>query len=106
MRLPPWRFTSAVLVRSVVIWAPIRILASAVNAMVPREPTDPSPLVLSPSTIVAVVAVTTGLTWLDWARRNEILFLTNLGVSRRALILLAGLLPLLCSITVAVLVRQ
>ena len=99
MRLPPWRFTSAVLVRSVVIWAPIRILASAVNP-------PPSPLVLSPSTIVAVVAVTTGLTWLDWARRNEILFLTNLGVSRRALILLAGLLPLLCSITVAVLVRQ
>ena len=105
MRLPPWPFTRAILLRSTVLWVPVRLVATVGNNMVPSGPTDYSPYSLSPLTIAAVVALTTALTWLDCARNNEILFLTNLGVSRITLISLAGLLPLLCSTMVAVLVR-
>ena len=105
MRLPPWPFTRAILVRSTVIWIPVRISATAVNLMVPGVPTGFSPYSLAPSTILAVVAVVTALTWRDCARRNEIVFLTNLGVSRMTLVGLAGALPLLYSVMVAVAVR-
>ncbi len=105
MSLPPWRFTRAFLVRSIVIWVPVRLVATAVNLMVPGGAAGHDPYSLAPSAIAAVVAVSTALTWLDCARNNEILFLTNLGVSRITLISLAGLLPLLCSTMVAVLVR-
>ncbi len=105
MRLPPWSFTRAILLRSTVLWVPVRLAATVVNNMVPSGPTDYSPYSLSPLTIAAVVALTTTLTWLDCARHNEVLFLTNLGVSRTTLIGLAGVLPLLYSLIVAVAVR-
>ncbi len=105
MRLPPWPFMRAILLRSTVLWVPVRLAATAVNNMVPSGPTDYSPYSLSPSTIAAVVALTTALTWLDCARHNEVVFLTNLGVSRTTLIGVAGILPLLYSLIVAVVVR-
>jgi hypothetical protein len=108
MRMPPQPFLRAILLRSAVIWVGVRLSATAAVRMVPElvpgEEAGP-PYALAPSVIAAVVVLTTALTWLDCARHNEILFLTNLGVSRRTLALCAGLLPLLCSMTVAVLVR-
>jgi lipopolysaccharide export LptBFGC system permease protein LptF len=76
--------------------------------MVPELPGgDPEPpFALAPSTIAAVVVLSALLTWLDCTRHNEILFLTNLGVSRRMIMLLVGILPLVLSLVTAVLVRQ
>ena len=107
MRMPPQPFLRAILLRSAVIWVGVRLSATAVVRMVPEVPGEEAgpPYALAPSVIAAVVVLTTALTWLDCARHNEILFLTNLGVSRRTLVLSAGLLPLLCSVMVAVLVR-
>ncbi len=107
MRMPPQPFLRAILLRSAVIWVGVRLSATAVVRMVPEVPGEEAgpPYALAPSVIAAVVVLTTALTWLDCARHNEILFLTNLGVSRRTLALCAGLLPLLCSVMVAVLVR-
>ena len=108
MRMPPQPFLRAILLRSAVIWVGIRLCATAavrmVPELVPAEEAGP-PYALAPPVIAAVIMLTTALTWLDCTRHNEILFLTNLGVSRRTLVLSAGLLPLLCSVTVAVLVR-
>ena len=109
MRLPPWPFTRAIMIRSTVLWIPVRLAATAVVAMVPPFPglpPAPSPWVLSPWTTLAVLLVVTALTWLDCVRRNETVFLANLGVSRVALLGLAATMPLLLSITTAVLVRS
>jgi hypothetical protein len=107
MRLPPQPFVRAILWRSAVIWLGVRLAATAVVRMVPEMPgIEPSPpYAVAPQVIVAVILLATGLTWLDCARHNEILFFTNLGVSRRTLLFLAGLLPVVCSVTVALLVR-
>ncbi|UCD25709.1 MAG: hypothetical protein JSW51_07300 [Gemmatimonadota bacterium] len=105
MPLPPWRFVRAILLRSTLIWIPLRLVATATNAMVPRGPADPSPWALSPSAILAVLVLATWLTWIDCARRSEIVFHNNLGVSRVALVGLAGALPLLYSLIVATVVR-
>lgn len=99
MHLPPWRFVRAILLRSTVIWVPLRLVATALNPI-------PNPWVLPPSTILAVLTMATYLTWIDCARRNEIVFLTNLGVSRATLVGLAGVAPLLFSLIVAVVVRS
>ena len=105
MRLPPWPFVRAILVRSTLIWVPLRIGATGVNAAIPRLPNDPSPWVLSPATVFAVLVLAVALTWMDCARRNEIVFHSNLGVSRIALVGLASVLPLLYSLIVATVVR-
>ena len=107
MRLPPQPFLRAILLRSTVIWIGVRLAATAAVRMVPELPgAEPAPpYAVAPPVIAAVIILTTALTWLDCARHNEVLFLTNLGVSRRTLVFLAGLLPLLFSLTVAVLVR-
>lgn len=107
MRLPPRPFLRAILLRSVIIWAGLRLSATAVVRMVPGLPgEDPGPpYALAPSVITAIVVLSAALTWLDCTRHNEVLFLTNLGVSRRTMVLLVGLLPLVFSLTTAVLVR-
>ncbi|UCG86796.1 MAG: hypothetical protein JSW71_23355 [Gemmatimonadota bacterium] len=107
MRLPPQPFLRAILLRSTIIWIGVRIAATAVVRMVPEWPgEEPAPpYALAPPLIAAVIVLTTALTVLDCARHNEVLYLTNLGVSRRTLVLAAGLLPLLYSVATAVLVR-
>jgi hypothetical protein len=109
MRLPPQPFLRAILLRSAVIWIGVRLCATAVVRMAPELPLpgeEPGPpFALSPPVITAVIVLTAALTWIDCVRHNEVLFLTNLGVRRRTVVFFAGLLPLLCSVTTAVLVR-
>jgi hypothetical protein len=81
--VPVQPFATAVLRRSVAAWLGVRIfvavaIAFAGGLLMP----PPHPVLLSPGAALVVVLVVAVLGLLDAHRRNEDLFLANLGVSR------------------------
>jgi len=102
MHLPSRRFTRAILLRSLVIWIGVRFAASFGSLLVPvsdrLEVPPPTPYSISLLASTAVILLTAALTRLDCARRNEILFLANLGVRGGTVMGLAALIPLLLGI--------
>lgn len=94
--LPAPRFTCAFLWRATVIWFGLKaVVTGAARALGAREPgaTDPlrQALQLAPVTVVALAAVVAALTLIDARRRNELLFLGNVGVSRGVIAGLAAI---------------
>jgi hypothetical protein len=102
MHLPSWRFTRAILLRSLVIWIGVRFAASFGSLLVPEaDPSalpPPTPYSISLLASTAVIVLTAALTRLDCARRNEILFLANLGVRGSTVMGIAAMIPLLLGI--------
>jgi len=98
MHLPSRRFTRAILLRSVVIWIGVRFAASFGSMLVPdvsRSEPPPAPYSISLVASTAVVLMTAALTRIDCARRNETLFLSNLGVRGISVMGIAAIIPLL-----------
>lgn len=86
LRLRPFR--NAYLIRGLLIWAAMRLMAVYVQI------TDPGLLV-----ILLILCVVALATWLDARRRGEDLFLANLGVPAHAIALTALILPILLEIS-------
>ncbi|MEJ2239525.1 MAG: hypothetical protein P8X82_14605 [Gemmatimonadales bacterium] len=98
MHLPSRRFARAILLRSVVIWIGVRFAASFGSMLVPdvsRSAPPPTPYSISLVSSAVVVLMTATLTRLDCTRRNETLFLSNLGVRSTAVTGIAAIIPLL-----------
>lgn len=104
--LPARHFTRAILIRSLGIWVGVRAAATGAKTAIPADPALPaeSPLELTAAGAVGVILVVVGLVLLDTGRRNELLFLANLGVSRVAIgglaASLAGAAELLIAVAV------
>ncbi len=90
MALPSWPFARAILVRSFIIWAGIRaallMLRSGVH--------------LSLQATLLLILVTTALATLEGRRRNEHIFLANLGVPLLVLVCLAAAVPTLLEVLI------
>ncbi len=92
--VPVQPFATAALRRSVAAWLAVRIFvavaivfASELLGLVP----PPHPVFLSPGAALTVVLIVAALGLLDAHRRNEDLFLANLGVSRSQIVVTAAI---------------
>ncbi len=96
MAFPTWTFARAILLRSFIVWAGIRatllLLVTALGGGVR----------LSVRAALLLIVVTTALTIFEGRRRNEHIFLANLGVPTLWLVLLAAAVPALLEILIAV----
>ena len=95
MALPPRSFARAILLRAVVIWIGMKLVvtsAAAAGAAARGEVLGfRETLSLAPSAALLLAAFVAGLTLMDARRRNELLFLANLGVSRSVIASLAAI---------------
>ena len=85
-------FATAVLYRSVLAWLGVRAFVAVVivfvgGLIVP----PPHPVLLTPGAALTVVLIVAALGLLDAHRRNEDLFLANLGVSRSQIVVTAAI---------------
>ncbi|MCZ6916166.1 MAG: hypothetical protein O7I93_05260 [Gemmatimonadetes bacterium] len=104
--LPAWHFTRAILVRSLGIWLGVRAVVTGGNRALQDPAVPPEPLLeLTAVAAVGVVVLVAGLVLLDAGRRNELLFLANLGVGRAVIgglaVSVAGLVELIIAVAVA-----
>ncbi len=86
------------MLRAITIWAGLKLIVTgggaALQASVTEQPiTFTDALPLAPPAAVALVGLVAGLALLDSKRRNEILFLANVGVPFSTLAFLAALPP-------------
>ncbi|HEX6748862.1 MAG TPA: hypothetical protein VF092_16305 [Longimicrobium sp.] len=98
-------FTRSLLLRSLLAWAFMRVLAMFVAAALPGA-ADANPLRLVPWAMLAVVATTGCVVRLSARQRNEERFLLSLGYGRARLIATAVFLPLLVEMAIAVAMRR
>lgn len=85
MALPPGEFIRAILFRALVIWFAMKLVVTA-GAAALRQPGETESwlrvLQLTPSGVLLLTGFVTWLVIIDAGRRNELLFLANLGVAR------------------------
>lgn len=90
MVLPPSLFLRSILIRSLVVWAGLRAFGYfRVGVIVPTL-----------GAVMLTIVLVAFLTALDGRRRNEPLFLANLGVTPWSLIILGGVVPLVAELLV------
>ena len=103
MALPPGEFIRAILFRALVIWFGMRLVITA-GAAVLRQPGETESwlrvLQLTPSGVLLLTGFVTWLVIIDAGRRNELLFLANLGVARYVI----GSLAAVPSITLEIII--
>ncbi len=104
MMLPPGEFIRAILFRAVVIWFGMKLVVTA-GAAALRQPGETESwlqvLQLAPSATLLLTGFVAWLVIIDAGRRNELLFLANLGVARYVI----GSLAAVPSITFEIIVR-
>ena len=87
-KLPAPFFVRAILGRAFAFWAFVRLIVTA-GSLAMQEPGLEDPLReafrLTPPALLAVVALVYGLVLLDARRRNNLVFLANMGVGRVAI---------------------
>ena len=104
--LPAPSFIRALILRGIVIWFPFKAAAVVITAS-RRAPWNDGPvswreaLQLAPTAMVALAAFVALLTLIDARRRNELVFLGNMGVSRAAIAAVAAAPALLAEIILA-----
>ncbi len=85
MARPPGEFIRAILFRASVIWFGMKLVVTA-GAAALRQPGETESwlrvLQLTPSAVLRRTGFVTWLVIIDAGRRNELLFLANLGVAR------------------------
>ena len=85
MALPPGEFIRAILLRALVVWFGMKLVVTAGAAAV-RQPGETESwlqlLQLTPSAVLLLTGLVAWLVIIDAGRRNELLFLANLGVAR------------------------
>jgi hypothetical protein len=85
-------FAAALLGRSVFAWLGVRVFVAMCIAFLGEVLVPPpNPILLSPGAALLVVLGVAALGLLDARRRNEDLFLANLGVSRAQIVFMAAL---------------
>ncbi len=88
MALPPGEFIRAILFRALVVWAGMKLVVTA-GAAALRQPGETESwlqvLQLSPTAVLLLTGFVAWLVIIDAGRRNELLFLANLGVTRYAI---------------------
>ena len=85
MALPPGEFIRAILLRALIVWFGMKLVVTAGAAALrrPGETESWLPLLqLSPSAVLLLTGFVAWLVIIDGGRRNELLFLANLGVAR------------------------
>ncbi len=92
MIFPDRTFTWLTVFRAFVVWLALRIVSLAAGVG----------LVVDLYASVLIIVVTVALVTLDGRRRNEHLFLANLGVSLTALLILAGLPPAVMELAIGI----
>ena len=102
IRLPDKSFLWRMVARACVVWLALRVASLAPTgglwASIPRAAGLPISLYVT----VLVVVVTTALVTLDGRRRNEHMFLANLGVSLPTLFVLAAAPPTIMEIALSI----
>ena len=93
--LPTWPFTRTILIRSLVIWLVLRAVATVVTRRVPGSEPNAS---LDAPTAALLIGLVAWLTVRDSRRKNEVLFLGNLGVAPATLYAVAIAIPVLAEI--------
>lgn len=91
MKYPDRRFISRMVVRACLVWLALRV---AVLALEGGASVDLY-------TSVVIVTVTVALVLLDGRRRNEHMFLANLGVPLPALLIIATLPPVVLEVALS-----
>ena len=92
IRLPDRSFLWRMVARACVVWLALRVASLAPTGVLP----------ISLYVTVLVVVVTTALVTLDGRRRNEHMFLANLGVSLPTLFVLAAAPPTIMEIALSI----
>ncbi len=104
MMLPPGEFIRAILFRALVIWFGMKLVVTA-GAAALRQPGENESwlqvLQLAPSAVLLLTGFVAWLVVIDAGRRNEQLFLANLGVARYVI----GSLAAVPSITFEIIIR-
>ncbi len=102
--LPPGEFIRAILFRALVIWFGMKLVVTA-GAVALRQPGENESwlqvLQLAPSAVLLLTGFVVWLVISDAGRRNELLFLANLGVARYVI----GSLAAVPSITFEIIIR-
>lgn len=102
-RLPPPRFLRVLGVRVLLIWILFRGIVSAGEAGLERAtsavPSEPGLTMRSRLVLLALVLL---VTYVFGERRRELVFLGNLGISRRMWLLLAAIPPLVGELAIEV----
>lgn len=75
-------FTPSIVVRSLVSWAFVRLLAGVIGSMLALAPPGANPFRLVPWAAAVVVAAAGAMGWVSARRRNEDIFLRSLGYGR------------------------
>jgi hypothetical protein len=88
----PHAFLRAIALRSLVVWACLRSALFILFALVVEPPV--ALVVPEPPAAGLIVVLAAALTTWDGRRRNEHIFLANLGISLWPRAMLAGVLPL------------
>ncbi len=104
MTLPPGEFIRAIVFRASVIWLGMKLVVTAGAAGL-RQPGETESwlqvLQLAPSAVLLLTGFVAWLVIIDAGRRNELLFLANLGVARYVI----GSLAAVPSITFEIIIR-
>jgi hypothetical protein len=87
IRFPAPFFARGFLVRGTVVWVVLRLVVfGATRGILAQDPAVADPVAeavqLSPQALLALVAVVCWLVLIDARRRNNLLFLANMGVGR------------------------
>lgn len=103
MALPPGEFIRAILFRALAIWFGMKLVLT-VGATALRQPGETESwlrvLQLAPSAVVLLTGFVAWLVIIDAGRRNELLFLANLGVARYVIGSLAAVPSITCEIII------
>ncbi len=105
MRHPDRTLTWRMITRATVIWVALRVasMVPSIPAALRVAPMAPSDvLTVSLYLTVLIIAVTVALVTLDGRRRNEHLFMANLGVSLPTLITVAAIPPTVLEIALSI----
>lgn len=93
--LPDFRMGRMLVARALVLWLFLHAAAIAISRAMTLDAAGGAPgadgLRLTGRAALYVVSLTASLAYLDSARRNEVVFLQNLGVPRRAVLLLGAI---------------
>lgn len=82
--LPPRRLLRLILLRALLIWVGVRLLILLAGAMIGELL-----LRVSALSVITIILVSVFLTLADLTRRREALFLANLGVPTRVMVMLS-----------------
>ncbi|HEX8243905.1 MAG TPA: hypothetical protein VF541_10425 [Longimicrobium sp.] len=97
-------FTRSLLLRSLLLWAFLRVLTTAVGAAL--APPGANPLRQGPLAVLLTFAVVGVAGWVSARRRNEDLFLVSLGYGRARLLATFVLPAALAELAVQVAARR